>query len=296
MLKKTNKLENSHKVTSETLIINFREWLENNTETLLEASIRELASSYNIPKEFAKHVKNKCSGRNANTILKIFLTNYDSMINELTSEAAKDKKKLLIDNYIMEFDRYMGFVGDTTDTYLKKNTGKKAKNELIELAKKDWTGYLKKMREFKESLNESRLSKTWKKRIKDRARRHNRDVSEEDKKWAKKQQKKWNSEHPELEEAYLKEIESALESARATKNYLETLRMLRRKKIEAKKAGMYKPDEKPKTKDLPPKYNPKKPHNRIKGGATHTGDIKPSGGTGASPAIIEQEENKNEDV
>ena len=72
----------------------------------------------------------------------------------------------------------------------------------------------------KEVLEEARLSKIWRSKAKQRARRHERPYDKSDLKWAHEQQKKWHKNNPELEEFYLKEIEAASEAAKSTKNYL----------------------------------------------------------------------------
>ncbi len=257
-------------ITAETLTLNFRQFL--NKETLLEATIRELISSHGIPKSFAKHVKSKCSNGNSNFILKVFMKNYKNMVESMTSEAASEKDKMLSDNYIMEFDRFMGHAGKTLDEYLKKHKGKKHRQEILELCEQGWPKFLKKMREYKkslqESLNEVRLNKTWKKRIKQRAKRNERDITPEDKKWAKKRLKQLNKESPELEEAYLKEIEAAMEATKASNVYLEKLRALRRKKLDDSKA-MVKPTPSQLDKREKPGHRPtadeRKPNEKIRG-------------------------------
>lgn len=267
-------------ITTESLTRNFRDWA--NMDLLTEASVSQLMSSHDIPKSFAKHAKTKCSNGNVDFIIKVFLKNYKTMVENMTSESATERDKMLTDNYIMEFDRFMGYAGQTLDEYLKKHKGKKYRNEILELCEQGWTKFLKKMREYKkpskENLEETRLNKTWKKRAGQRARRFERDLTKDDKKWAEKRMKKTHKEYPELEQAYLNEIESAMEAAKASKTYLETLRMLRKQKLEAKKK-------------LDPAF-PDKPHNRIgssKKKPTHVGDIAP----GSAPTALEEEE-KNE--
>jgi hypothetical protein len=86
------------------------------------------------------------------------------------------------------------------------------------------------------SLTEAKLSKVWRRKAKERARRNERPYpNQEDRKWALKQQEKWNKKYPELEQKYLKEIEHAQSLSNATKEYLMKIRQLRKQQIEAKK-------------------------------------------------------------
>lgn len=291
-----NKQEDKMKkeVTAESLTINFRNWIE--TEVLSESSVSQLMSSHDIPKSFAKHVKQKCSNGNADFILKVFLKNYKNMVENMTSESAVEKDQMLNDNYIMEFDRFMGHAGKTLDEYLKKHKGKKYRQEILELCEAGWPKFLKKMTEYKksieESINEVRLNKTWKKRIKQRAKRHERDVSEEDKKWAKSRLKDLNKKYPELEEAYLNEIEAAMEAAKASNVYLEKLRTLRKQKLESENQ-LVKPtaDNLKKRKDPPkrPTADKRKPNEKIKGPFAATGEI--IGGMALEQLDVKEENN-----
>jgi hypothetical protein len=112
-----------------------------------------------------------------------------------------------------------------------------------------------------ESLQEARLSKTWRSRAKARARRHDRKYPNKiDRSWALRQQQKWNKENPELEEEYLKELEHAKALTDSTRQYIQKIKELRKKKLEAKrnKIGVVKfgsgtPDKLPQGKTLPDK-------------------------------------------
>ena len=115
---------------------------------------------------------------------------------------------------------------------------------------------------YEGSLEEGRLSKVWRARAKARARRSGRPYDKGDRKWAHERQKVANKQ-PELEELYLKEIEAASEAAKATREYLEKMRELRRQKMEAKgKAGM------------PPKFGPGTPEKLPKGRKLPSLDVK----------------------
>jgi hypothetical protein len=98
------------------------------------------------------------------------------------------------------------------------------------------------------SLKEARLSKIWKKRAKARAKRQMRQYDKSDLKWAHKRQTELHKKHPELEEQYLKEIESASKLAEATREYLNKIREIRKQRIEAKRKG-----------GMPPKFGPGTP-------------------------------------
>jgi GTPase SAR1 family protein len=106
----------------------------------------------------------------------------------------------------------------------------------------------------KEVLEEARLSRVWRSKAKQRARRHERPYDKSDLKWAHDQQKKWHKNNPELEEFYLKEIEAATEAAKSTKNYLSKIREIRKQKME-EKAKFKKPKGKLSKKTLPSPYD-----------------------------------------
>jgi len=114
---------------------------------------------------------------------------------------------------------------------------------------------------FEGDLQESRLSKIFRREAKQKARRSEEKYGYKHRKWAEKRQKKWNTEHPELEELYLKEIENATAAAKAAREYLEKRREIRRKKLEEKeKARLGHPQEKlkynkSKKAEKPPKSN-----------------------------------------
>lgn len=269
-LDKNKEIGMEKQITTESLTSNFKNWMKE--DVITESSVGQLMASHGVPKTFAKHVKSKCSNGNSDFILKVFMKNYKNMIESITSEAATEKDKMLSDNYIMEFDRFMGHAGKTLDEYLKKHRGKKHRQEILELCEAGWPKFLKKMRDYKksldESLNEVRLNKTWKKRIKQRAKRNERDVSSEDKKWAKNRLKELNKKYPELEEAYLNEIEAAMEAAKASNVYLEKLRALRKKKLDDAKA-LVKPTPDELSKREKPGHRPtaleREPNQKIKG-------------------------------
>lgn len=140
-----------------------------------------------------------------------------------------------------------------------------------------------------EILSEARLNKVWRQRAKARAKRHDREYPNKiDKNWALKQQAKWNKQHPELEEEYLKEIENAKNLTNSTKLYLEKLRSIRKAKLEAK---FEKPTGK-KRKTLPSPYagegpeTEKFPYKKARTGGVakvYQNRIKRISGAGAAP-------------
>ena len=100
---------------------------------------------------------------------------------------------------------------------------------------KKFRNYLADEEKEEEILSEARLNKVWRQRAKARAKRHDREYPNKiDKSWAIKQQAKWNKEHPELEEEYLREIENAQNLTSSTKIYLEKLKAARKAKLKAK--------------------------------------------------------------
>jgi len=105
----------------------------------------------------------------------------------------------------------------------------------------------------KQILEEARLSKVWRKKAKQRARRQEREYTKEDLKWAHKRQAMIHEEHPELEELYLKEIEAASQASQTTKEYLLKIKELRKRKME-EKAKFKKPKGKLSKKTLPSPY------------------------------------------
>lgn len=138
-----------------------------------------------------------------------------------------------------------------------------------------------------ESLEEARLSKVWRKSAKQRAKRQERDYTKEDLKWAHKKQKKMHEEFPELEEYYLKEIESAQAASKSTKEYLLKIRELRKKRMEEKQAMVAPTTKNLKNRPKPapnpyndPKYRKTKFKSRMdylkkKKTPSHVGDIAP---------------------
>lgn len=98
--------------------------------------------------------------------------------------------------------------------------------------------------EEKEVLEEKRLGKAWRKKAKQRAKRHDRPYDKSDLKWAHNQQSKWHKTNPELEELYLKEIETAAEAAKTTKEYLLKMKEIRKRRTEEKKQELVAPTAK----------------------------------------------------
>lgn len=130
---------------------------------------------------------------------------------------------------------------------------KKVKKDTMDITAeslvKKFRNYLADEEKEEELLSEARLNKVWRQRAKARAKRHDREYPNKiDKSWAIKQQAKWNKEHPELEEEYLREIENAKNLTSSTKIYLEKLRAARKAKLEAKGKG-----------GMPPKFGPGTP-------------------------------------
>lgn len=110
---------------------------------------------------------------------------------------------------------------------------------------------------YEGSINEAKLGKIWRRRAKARAKRNERQYPNKvDRSWALKQQEKWNKEDPELEQEYLKEIESASALVKSTNGYLNKLKELRKKKLEAKFNNRPKGNKKKKT--LPNPYEGEK--------------------------------------
>lgn len=118
------------------------------------------------------------------------------------------------------------------------------------------------VRNFRDFLEEARLSKVFRREAKQKAKRSEEKYGYKHRKWAEKRQKKWNTEHPELEELYLKEIENATAAAKAAREYLQKRRELRKKKLEEKeKARLEKPTGK-KRKTLPNPYSGEGPETK----------------------------------
>lgn len=152
----------------------------------------------------------------------------------------------------------------------------------------------------KQTLEEAKLSKIWRRRAIQRAKRHEREYPNDvDKKWALKQQEKWNNENPELEQQYLKELEHAKGLLDSTKEYLNKIKNIRKQRMEAKKSYGVVPfgkNKKPKgtlpSLDVKNKQGPlskiKRAAKKAKkyGGATYSGgSYGPSGG---APGITEE--------
>jgi predicted kinase len=112
-----------------------------------------------------------------------------------------------------------------------------------------------------ESLEEARLSKIFRRKAKQKAKRKEEKYGYKHRKWAEKQQKRWNTEHPELEELYLKEIEAATAASKAVQEYLSKMKDIRKKRLEEReKAKLGHPQEKVKYNksrkpEKPPKSN-----------------------------------------
>jgi GTPase SAR1 family protein len=148
-------------------------------------------------------------------------------------------------------------------------------------------------------LEEARLSKVWKKRAKARAKRQERDYTKQDLKWAHKRQTEMHKKHPELEEEYLKEIAAAQELAKSTKEYLNRLKQLRKKKMEEKQQELVAPTPKnlknrPKPAKNPytdPEYRKTKFKSRAKWLEKH----KIPSAAGSFGGIAEEEEIKKEE-
>lgn len=143
-----------------------------------------------------------------------------------------------------------------------------------------------------QSLQEAKLSKEWRRRARNRARRHERPYpNNEDRKWALKQQEKWNKESDILEQHYLKEIEYAQNLMRSTKEYLQKMKDIRREKLEEKEKAKFKKPKniktkKPKKLDKPPKTKePGLKALRQKEKQKHVFAVGP-GGSGYGPAGV----------
>lgn len=92
--------------------------------------------------------------------------------------------------------------------------------------------------EYSGPINETRLSKYWRRKGKERARRNERQYGNLDRAWAIKQQEAWNKSEPDLEKGYLEEIEHAKKLASTTKEYLLKIKEIRANRKLSKKQNV----------------------------------------------------------